>query len=77
MELDTKCMLLQVLETIVEQQHIICELSRNDLMLIESIHGPVSPETLVVAAETVRSTLHSVDALTDKLRQLDAQARSH
>ncbi len=77
MELDTKCMLLQLLETMVEQQHIICELSRNDLLLIESIHGPVSPEVLAVAAETVRSTLHSVDTLTDRLRQLDAQAHSH
>jgi hypothetical protein len=76
-ELDTQCMLLQVVETMLEQQRMISELGRNDLLLIESIRGPVSPEVLGVAAETVRATLHSVDALSDRLRQLDVQARSH
>ena len=54
---------------------MICELGRNDLLLIESIRDPaVSPEHIAIAAATVRSTLYSVDALGDRLRQLEVQA---
>lgn len=68
--------LLQLCETIQAQHEALCELGRNDLLLIESIRGPVSPEALAVAAETVRSTLYSVDALGDKIRGLALKARN-
>ncbi|MGA9688884.1 MAG: hypothetical protein WBQ81_19150, partial [Candidatus Sulfotelmatobacter sp.] len=61
--------------SILEQQRMICELGRNDLLLIESIRAPgVSSEALAAAAQTVRSTLCSVDALSDKLRAVVSQA---
>ena len=76
MQGDINGILLQLFETILEQQRMICELGRNDLLLIESIRMPVSPEGLSAAAATVRSTLYSVDALADRIHQLDAQARN-
>ena len=75
MEIENQ-IVLQLSDSILEQQRMICELARNDLMLIESFHaGEVSPEVLAVAAATVRATLYSVDALSDKLRLLADQAR--
>ena len=64
-----------VLHFLMQQQRMICELCRNDLLLIESILSGESPEGLAVAAATVRATLYSVDALGDKIQQLDAQTR--
>ena len=75
MQSDSNEILLQLCETLQAQHEALCELGRNDLLLIESIRGPVSPEVLVVAAETVRSTLYSVDALGDKIRKLALRAR--
>ena len=66
---------LQVFETLLEQQRNICDLARNDLLLIELAHGSASPEAIAVAASTVRSTLYSVDALADRIRSFDAQVR--
>jgi hypothetical protein len=63
-----------VLQFLIDQQRMICELCRNDLLLIESIRsGPATPEVLAVAAATVRATLYSVDALGDKIQQACAQ----
>jgi hypothetical protein len=77
MQSDTDEILLQLADSILEQQRIICELGRNDLLLIESIRAPgVSSEALAAAAQTVRSTLCSVDALGDKLHALAAKARN-
>jgi len=66
-----------LLQFLVEQQRMICELCRNDLLLIESIlSGPeVSAGALAVAASKVRATLYSVDALGDQIQQADAQTR--
>ena len=65
-----------LLHFLMQQQRMICELCRNDLLLIESIlSGPSAPEGLAVAAATIRATLYSVDALGDKIQQLDAQTR--
>ncbi|MBZ5707459.1 MAG: hypothetical protein LAN63_19100 [Acidobacteriia bacterium] len=70
MQSDTNEMLLQFL---MQQQRMICELCRNDLLLIESIlSGPAAPEGLADAAARVRATLYSVDALGDKIQQVDA-----
>lgn len=75
MHSDTDEMVLQLTASILEQQRMICELGRNDLLLIESIRAPgVSSEALAAAAQTVRSTLCSVDALSDKLRAVVSQA---
>ena len=61
-----------VLQLVSEQQRMICELGRNDLLLIESVRAlGLSSEALAAAAKTVRSTLHSVDALTDKIHALE------
>ena len=55
---------------------MICELCRNDLLLIESIlSGPEVREGLAAAAATIRATLYSVDALGDKIQQVEAQTR--
>jgi hypothetical protein len=73
MKSDTSEILLQF---VMEQQRMISELCRNDLLLIESVlSGPLSPEGLGVAAATVRSTLYSVDALGDRIQQLDDRNR--
>jgi len=74
---DTNQIVLQLFETVLEQQRNLCDLARNDLLLIELAHGAASPEALAAAASTVRSTLYSVDALSDKIRRLDEQARRH
>lgn len=76
MNSDPHEMVRQLLGTILEQQKMICGLAQNDLLLIESRLSPPSQEGLVVAAEVVRSTLYSVDALTDKIRLLDSQVRN-
>jgi hypothetical protein len=73
---ETSEIVLQLLETILEQQRMICDLARNDLLLIESRLSEPSSEQLVVAAGVVRSTLYSVDALADRIRLLDSQARN-
>ncbi len=75
MERDTNEILLHFL---IEQQQMIFELCRNDLLLIESIlSGPAAREGLAVAAATVRATLYSVDALGDRIQQLDVRTRGH
>jgi hypothetical protein len=74
--METNTMLQQLLDAMLEQQGQLCELGRNDLLLIESCRPEVSPEVLAVAAATVRSTLYSVDALSDKLRSLSEQVRN-
>ncbi len=57
MHSDTDEMVLQLTASILEQQRMICELGRNDLLLIESIREPgVSSEALATAPQTVRST---------------------
>jgi hypothetical protein len=73
--MDNREIVLQLFETILEQQRNICDLARNDLVLIELAHGSASPEAFAVAASTVRSALYSVDALADKIRSLGVQAR--
>jgi len=67
--------LLQLSDTILEQQRNICDLARNDLLLIELAHNQASPEAIAAAASTVRSTLYSVDALSDRIRLLSQQLR--
>jgi hypothetical protein len=71
--MESKEMLLQIFDLMLEQQNHLCELGRNDLLLIESCRTEVSQEVLAVAAATVRATLYSADALSDKLRQLSEQ----
>jgi hypothetical protein len=72
---DTEEILLQFL---MQQQRMICELCRNDLLLIESIlSGPEVLEGLAVAAARVRATLYSVDSLGDKIQRLGQQVRAH
>jgi len=73
MEADTKRIVLQQNEAMLELQRMMCELGRNDLVIIESVRSGVSPEALAVAAQTVRSTLYSVDALADRIRQFAAE----
>lgn len=64
-----------LLHFLMQQQRMICELCRNDLLLIESILSGQSPEGLAAAAEVVRATLYSVDELGDKIEQADSQSR--
>jgi hypothetical protein len=66
-------MVLQIFEMFLEQDRMMRDLARNDLLLIEATQLGASPKELAVAAATVRSTLYSVDALGDRIRQLAAQ----
>jgi hypothetical protein len=64
-----------LLHFLMQQQRMICELCRNDLLLIESILSGQAPEGLAAAAAVVRATLYSVDELGDKIEQADSQSR--
>jgi hypothetical protein len=66
----------QIFELFLEQDRMMRDLARNDLLLIEATQLEASPRELAVAAATVRSTLYSVDALGDRIRQLAEQARN-
>jgi len=68
--MEDKEMLLQF---VAEQQRMICDLCRNDLLLIGCLQSSVSPEVIAVAAATIRATAYSVDALADKIRALELQ----
>jgi hypothetical protein len=55
---------------------IVCDLERNDLLLIESAQTGVSQEALAAAAATVRSTLYTADALADRIHEFALKVRS-
>lgn len=67
--------LLQLFEIVQTQFAIVCDLERNDLLLIESAQQGVSQEALAAAAVTVRSTLYTADALGDRIRELGLRVR--
>jgi len=71
-----KQIVLQIFEMFLEQDRMMRDLARNDLLLIEATQLGASPVELAVAAATVRSTLYSVDALGDRIRRLAEQARN-
>lgn len=61
-------------EIVQEQQRMICNLCRNDLILIELGRAAgVSPEVLASAAQTILQTAHSADALNDKVHALSPE----
>jgi len=62
-------MVRQLFEIVQAQFAIVCDLERNDLLLIESAQTGVSQEALAAAAATVRSTLYTADALGDRIRE--------
>ena len=73
--MDSNQMLLQFLS---EQQRMMSDLCRNDLLLIESfLSGQDIRAELGVAAASVRATLYSLDALGDRIRQADAKIPHH
>lgn len=55
-------MVRQLFEMLQVQFKILCDLERNDLLLIEAAQTGVSQEALAAAAATVRSTLYTADA---------------
>jgi len=65
----------QLFEIAQAQFAILCDLERNDLLLIESAQTGVSQESLAAAAATVRSTLYTADALADRIRELALKVR--
>ena len=70
---DTDQMVLQTLDSILDT---MCHFARSDLVLIELLRAPeVSAAALAVAAQTVLSTLHAVDALSDRVHALSVEAR--
>ena len=73
MEANVKCILLQLLETMLEQQRVISDLARDEELLIEAIQKPSYPGYAVVASEAVHSTADSVLGLDDKLQRLRQQ----
>ena len=69
-------MVRQLFEIVQAQFAILCDLERNDLLLIESAQTGVSQEALAAAAATVRSTLYTADALDDRIRELAVKVRN-
>ncbi len=68
--------LLHLFEIVQVQFGIVCDLERNDLLLIESAQTGVSQEALAAVAATVRSTLYTADALGDRIRELELRVRN-
>ena len=73
--MDNNQILLQLFEVFLEQDRVIRNLARNDLLFIEATQLGVSSRELAAAAAVVRSTLCSVDELGDKIHQLAEQVR--
>jgi hypothetical protein len=69
-------MVRQLFEIVQSQFAILCDLERNDLLLIESAQKGASQEALAAAASTVRSTLYTADALGDRIREFGLKVRS-
>jgi hypothetical protein len=76
MESDSNEIVRQLFEIVQVEFSILCDLERNDLLLIESAQTGVSQEALAAAAATVRSTLYTADALDDRIHELAARVRN-
>jgi hypothetical protein len=76
MQSDSEEIVRQLFEIVQVEFSILCDLERNDLLLIESAQTGVSQEALAAAAATVRSTLYTADALGDRIRELGLRVRS-
>ena len=68
-------MVRQLFEMLQVQFNILCDLERNDLLLIEAAQTGVSQEALAAAAATVRSSLYTADALGDRIREFAQKVR--
>lgn len=68
-------MVRQLFEMLQVQFKILCDLERNDLLLIEAAQTGVSQEALAAAAATVRSTLYTADALGDRIHEFAMKVR--
>jgi len=76
MQSESEEIVRQLFEIVQVQFGIVCDLERNDLLLIESAQTGVSREALAAAAATVRSTLYTADALGDQIRELGSRVRN-
>ena len=76
MESNTNEIVRQLFEIVQVEFSLLCDLERNDLLLIESAQKGVSQEALAAAAATVRSTLYTADALGDRIHELAARVRN-
>jgi hypothetical protein len=74
--MDSNEMVRQLFEIVQDEFSILCDLERNDLLLIESAQSGVSQEALAAAASTVRSTLLRADALADRIGALALKAQN-
>jgi hypothetical protein len=77
MQSESDEMVRQLFEIVQVEFSILCDLERNDLLLIESAQTGVSQEALAAAAATVRSTLCTADALGDRIHELGLRVRNH
>jgi hypothetical protein len=75
-ESNTEEIVRQLFEIVQVEFSLLCDLERNDLLLIESAQTGVSQEALAAAAATVRSTLYTADALGDRIQELVAKVRN-
>ena len=74
--MEDKEMVRQMFETLQVQFKILCDLERNDLLLIEAAQTGVSQEALAAAAATVRSSLYTADALGDRIHEFAVKVRT-
>lgn len=75
MEQDTKRILLHMLETMLEQQQIICDLTRSDSMVIEAVRKRNEPSHVATAQQVVDATGDSVLGLSNRIERLADQVR--
>ena len=72
MDKETQCILLQIIESIVVQQRIICDLAHSDVLIIGAVRNPQSAKAFLAAVEAVSSVGDSVLASERKLQTLFA-----
>ena len=66
---------LQMLDDISRLHLMVRNLSGNQLIFIEFLMSPTSPEALAEAARNVRATLFGLDESADRVQLLDARVR--
>ena len=77
METDTKRILLQVLETMLEQQRMICDLAQSETLVIEAIQKDYPSECVIAARSAALESYDSVFGVADRIQRLSEQVRRH
>jgi len=77
MESDTKRILLQVLETMLEQQRMLCDVAQGETLIIEAIQKDYPSECVQAARCAAHEAYDSVLGVADRIQRLSQQIRLH